>query len=324
MAFTILAFDGFDWYTYTYQPGVRPALWGMPAINFVAGRFGGVAVNLGNALQTNALPITDTIALHWAIKPYSSPAIQIKDSANAVQFEIVKNPVSNLLELKRGSTVVATGSKPLADGNWYSIQTHFYLHDVSGRCVVKIEGETDLNFTGDTKNSALSNISFVQFTGGSGNHLDDVVFYLPDVLNVDWLNDCKVTTKLPSGVGASTNWVVTGAPTNHQAAASTDGDTSYVASSTPGDIDLYAMSAATPLGQVYAVNVGLLTRKDDAATRQVRALVRIGGINYNGPTQTLTSSYLSDPYKMQTSPATGAAWGLAEVDSIQAGVEMIA
>jgi hypothetical protein len=326
MGQTILGFDGFDWMTSTYTPIARSELWLSGSNAPVTGRFGGQAYHIGSVLTSVVLPITNTLAFHLGLSVANGAGVtlSLRDSASATQFEVTMNSGTRLIQLKRGGTVVATGTKPLAIGTWYSLQVHFFLHDATGRCVVKIEGQTDIDFTGDTKNTAIADISSVSFSSSANAFVDDVVFYLPDTLNVDWLPDCKVTTKTPNGAGASTQWAVTGAANNWTAAASTDGDTSYVASSTPGETDLYAMSNAAPLGQVFGVNVGLLARKDDAATRQIRAKVRIGATNYDGGTKTLTSSYLCPVHMWLNSPATAAPWGLAEVDSIQAGVEEIA
>ncbi len=325
MGQTILAFDGFDWNTASFTPASRSELWLVAPTLFTAGRFGGQACNLNANLSSAALAITNMIAVHWAMNTGSSGGgLTFRDSANGTQFEVVLNGTTRQIQLKLGAVVVATGSKILAASAWYSIQVHFFLHDVTGRCVVKVEGQTDIDFTGDTKNTALSNISNVVFTSNTSFLVDDVVFYLPDALNVDWLPDCKVTTKTPNGAGASTQWALVGAANNFTAAASTDGDTSYVNSSTPGEIDLYAMSNAAPLGQVFGVNVGLLARKDDAATRQIRAKIRIGALNYDGDIKTMISSYLCPVQMWLNSPATGSPWTLAGVDAIQAGVEEIA
>ena len=328
MGLTIQAFDGFDWCASGYMNAIRGDLW-INSGAIAAGRFGGQALtvyNNSNGVSTAPLGITDQQAVYfaWYIPAGNGGSLLFKDTSNGTQFTLYVDQTTRRMSLVRGSTTVAIGTHPYVGGVWYSVQVHFFLHDTNGRCVVKVEGVTDLDFTGDTKNTAVTNISYVTFSGGPSVLIDDVAFYQPDTIGVDWMQDSKVTTKNPNGAGATTDWAVTGAADNHTAQASTDGDTSYVASSTPGQIDTYAMSAASPLGLVYAVNVGLIARKDDVATRQIRHALRIAASNYTGPTKTLASGYVNYTDMLAADPATAVPWTLAGVDAVEAGLEEVA
>ena len=79
-----------------------------------------------------------------------------------------------------------------------------------------------------------------------------------------------------------------------------DGDTSYVASSTPGDLDFYTMGnlGVTP-ETIHAVQLMMCARKDDAATREVRLKLKSGATTEDGATQAMaaTYQYFSDVYE---------------------------
>lgn len=64
-----------------------------------------------------------------------------------------KHGVSNLLKVYRGTTVIDSGTQVLdASGTTYLIEVYFKLADSGGRWIVKIDGNIDIDFTGDTKN----------------------------------------------------------------------------------------------------------------------------------------------------------------------------
>jgi hypothetical protein len=142
-----------------------------------------------------------------------------------------------------------------------------------------------------------------------------------------FLGDVRVQAVLPNGAGALTQFAVTGAPTNWQAVSENppDGDTSYVSSATPGNVDLYTTAGVTPTsGTVPLVQTCLYARKDDAGARSLQPELRQGGVNYAvGASHALGTSYLYYLDVLALDP-TGAAWTIANVNADQIGVNEIA
>ena len=100
-------------------------------------------------------------------------------------------------------------------------------------------------------------------------------------------------------------------------------DTSWVASATPGDRDLYAMA---PLGMTPLAIKGLqqtaLAPKDDAGDRALSLVLKSGAEIAVVPPTVLGSSYGFIHQIHETNPATGEAWTPAAIDAVQAGLEV--
>ena len=145
-------------------------------------------------------------------------------------------------------------------------------------------------------------------------------------INVGYLGDVHVDTLLPIGDGANTAWTPDSGTAHYPRVSDNppDGDTSYVSSSTVGAKDTYAFAdLPAASGPVYGVQVNLWARKDDAAVRQLRPVVRIAGTDYLGPTAFVMASSFADYAQLyDKSPASSAAWTPSEVNAAEFGVEV--
>jgi hypothetical protein len=70
------------------------------------------------------------------------------------------------------------------------------------------------------------------------------------------------------------------------------------------------------------VQVTTVARKDDAGSRSLRAVLKSGAIMANGSTRVLGTSYALYDDRFEVDPATGAVWTKADVDALEAGVEL--
>ena len=174
----------------------------------------------------------------------------------------------------------------------------------------------------------------VLFGGGLGvgesivNYFDDL--YLCDGLgsvNNTFLGDIRVQALLPTSDGAATDWTPS-AGSDHYALVNevpSDGDASYVASATPGDIDEYGVTPiAVASGTVFGVQVGLYARKDDAGSRNIAPVVRESGTDHVGSDIALGASYAYYFQVYDEDPATSAAWTIAGINGDQFGVKVTA
>lgn len=121
-------------------------------------------------------------------------------------------------------------------------------------------------------------------------------------------------------------WDFVGADTPSEAVDTPDGDTSYIHSDTFGDIQLFTKDPLSecPLGPTVIQEViqEIVARKDNSDPRSIVPVLKIGGNIYIGATFTLTTSYQTFDYVWSVNPATGLAWTLAEVNSLEFGVEV--
>lgn len=132
-------------------------------------------------------------------------------------------------------------------------------------------------------------------------------------------------TALPTGDGATVAWAAS-AGSDYQCVdeATPNGDTDFISSATPNDIDTFTYPALGLAGTVLGVAPTSVARKDDAGVRSIREVVRTSGTNYPGGADlTLTSTYVNYQQVWETNPA-GGAWTVAAVDGAQFGVKLTA
>jgi hypothetical protein len=157
---------------------------------------------------------------------------------------------------------------------------------------------------------------------------DDV--YICDAtgsIHNDFLGDVKIVTLLPNGNGRVNQWTRTGGTSSGNYTAVNEvppnGDTSYVSSSTAGQIDAYTVSSLGTVSAVVAAQIVASARKDDAGTR-VLALGFGDGTteSYNAGT-TLNGSYIMYTQPLDENPLTSSAWATSDFSGAQLAIEVI-
>ncbi len=119
---------------------------------------------------------------------------------------------------------------------------------------------------------------------------------------------------------------VTGEHWDKVSELSPDGDSTYVATgSSAWQEDLYSTdnyTTQTAAGPINYVRVYMEVRSTTDNITQTSAYVHIktNGVEYNGTSQTLTSSYATYLYQWNDNPQTASAWTWDEVDALQIGV----
>jgi hypothetical protein len=194
----------------------------------------------------------------------------------------------------------------------------------------RVNGEVWAAYTGDTKySSTLATANSIRLNGFPSAiqvWYDD--FYICDAtgtVNNGYLGDVRVDAIYPSGVGASAQFTPTGSATNWENVddASPDDDTSYNASETAGHIDSFTFADLTALNaSILGVQANILARKDDAGTRLLRAVARVGSTNYEGADLTLTDSYIDHRTIWNQNPATASAWTESDINAAEFGYKV--
>jgi len=132
------------------------------------------------------------------------------------------------------------------------------------------------------------------------------------------------TPLLPEGVGAETNLALFGAPTNWQACASDDGDTTYVHQLANAWLrDTYdTQDSAIASGPINSVTVFIKARELVAGGAQAMTALRTHGVVYDGAVKNLVAAYALYSTVYADNPNTVAAWTWAEVDAMEVGVSL--
>jgi hypothetical protein len=246
--------------------------------------------------------------------------------STVIQCKLNRNRTTNHLEIYRGTTLLASGTAMMAINATYLIEIRLLIADSGGRFVVKLNGVTDIDFTGDTQESAASNQMDTIELGSSQNEYSNA--YFDDFILDDaaFPGDTRIQAIVPTGAGNSTeltpstgeNWAcVDEVPAN---------DADYVATNTVNKLDLYTMSNLTgAIDNIKCVQVQARAMKEGNATPQnIKLAVRSGATDYVSADKALTTSYKSYCNLWETDPATAAAWTESGVNAMEAGVKSAA
>jgi hypothetical protein len=241
-----------------------------------------------------------------------------------------------LLTIKRGSTVLQTSSYAMALNAWYYIELKVVIHDTTGSYDVRVDGVSVLSATGvDTRNGGTTGqwdrVGFSNASFATDRFIDD--FYVCDASGAaprnTFLGAVKVETLYPQtdAVAAGSNAGLTPSTgTDHGALVdeTAPNTTDYNSAATVGAKDTYNYPSLSLTGSILGVQTNLYVAKSDTAARQVCAVVRAGGVDYDGANiSPLTAfSYFSEVRAQN--PNTSNDWTSSDIASLQAGMKVTA
>ena len=283
---------------------------------------------------TKVLPVSGGFVVGGA---FYSPSFVTNDFIQILEGAIVHVAVAStaggLLTVKRGSTVLATGTTVLAINGWYYIEIKGTIHDTTGDFEVYIDGvqEVALTMTGqDTRNAGTGVWDRVNIGGqAGGGGVDD--FYVCDQSGSaprnTFLGPVKVETIYPQtdAVAAGSNAGLTcSTGTDHGALVDevVPNTTDYNSSPTVGLKDTYNYPAMALSGTIFGVQTNLYVAKSDATARQVCAVVRAGGVDYDGANISPTTTFVNYNEIRVQNPNTVTEWIVADIATIQAGMKV--
>lgn len=244
------------------------------------------------------------------------------------------NGTTRLINLLVNGAEVATAGL-FTFSHWYLFEVHVKI-DNSGQVDVKIDGNQDITYSGDTlfTYSTVNQLVYRSFYSNS-NYFDDLA--LNDTTGTtdnSWCGDGHVVKITPSGSGTNNNWLNNGgvsASANYLYVDEypNDGDTTYVycSASSTGVQDQYNMSSfTTPIGSYITrimpecrarkatssdmnINIGYLP---DGGTTQLSGSQAISSINYGRYTGTSASA----------NPVTGSGWTDTDINALQYVIEV--
>lgn len=227
--------------------------------------------------------------------------------------------------IRRGTTVIATGTTILALNQWYYLEFKMLLATTAvGSYEVRINGVTELGPTSSvtTSNGTVNALRFSS-PGGGSQDFDDLVVQDWSVSGVDFLGDVSVAALLPNGAGNYTQFTPsTGSNWQNVDDATPNGDTDYNSSATVGDKDSFAMTNLPVNGTPYMVQVLSEFRKDDAGSHTQRNFLRVGGTDYEGASNTVLDSYIYGTRDIWNSDPSGGAWDQTKIDALEAGYKV--
>ncbi len=337
---TLRMIDGFDGYATADLAG-RHYYPNSPEIQSVVARNSGQSVKCGTGVEyirfSDSAPFTSStgvIGFAFQKNGIGGGAIcEINNSGGSIQASLYYT--GSTLQIRRGTTVLATGAASFVSDVWYYIEWKFEIaNSTVGENILNVDGGAYITLAAgaDTQNTGSAEVQ----TFDLGHHalsagyvyIDDVyVLDLEGSVNNDFLGDVIVETILPDAAGYQSDWDGSdGNKVNNNELvdeATPDGDTTYVEDDTVGGIDSYTYAALsqTP-ATIHAVAVNTVAKKTTANVRTIKQIARPVSTNYTGAEHTLSVSYANYQDIWETNPADAAAWEEADVNGSEFGVKV--
>ncbi len=330
--------EGFDHST-SSSDWIQKGWTGMGSYTAGTGRLSGRCAicsgNTGALTWTHALPTTYTtlicgMGVNFATAVATVSCFDLR--AGATRTVRVQTDASGHLQvLNSGGTVIATGTTVLTVNTFNYIELKAFVNTgtpASGTIELHLNGSVEIASTAANLGStAMDTLALLR--SGTSNQMNWDDIYICDTTgsapNNTFLGDTRVQTVYPAADGAHLQWTPTGGGAHYtQVNANVpDDDTTYVSDLTPGDIDSYDCDNVDGGSTVYAVQVNLWARKDDASTRQIAPVIRQASTDYVGTTVTLGTTYTYKSQLYDQDP-TAAAWTATNVNADEFGVKEIA
>ena len=251
----------------------------------------------------------------------SDAAIFQFEDAGTAQCELRTINATKSLKITRDNNLLGTSATNVYNTSGFQYIEFKVTIGNTGSAEARVNGVVVLTVGPvDNQTSANSSANILRLGSAGNTHFDD--FYL--VSGTTYLGDVRIKAIFPDGAGNYAQFAPS-AGSNYQCVDETPGndDTDYISSSTAGHKDSYNFGAVGVTGSVKGVQVLASARKDDAGTRTVRRLIRIGGTDYTGSSVGLGSTYVYVRDVLDTSPATAGDWTVSEIDGAEFGVELV-
>lgn len=231
-----------------------------------------------------------------------------------------------------GGALLGTASSAIPQNTWGYLEVKVHLHPTAGTVDVHWNGNSIMSLSGvNTRNAGtatvfdLFRISPLDRNGNIQGYDDVYLLNGAGASKNDFLGDCLIETRKPSGNGTHSDFVNdAGNSTNNYSHVNetTPDTTTYVQSATLGAKDSYTIAPQTTTGSPVCVQVGHYAEKDDAGSRALAPLMVIGGTDYVGATESGLSqgAYTDQLTVIETNPATSADWTNADINAAEWGM----
>jgi hypothetical protein len=349
----IIYFDGFDFYNgFAGGAGGRKMDQGSGG-NIVAGRFGGQALstigseNLFNFTWAGAhitFPATLEVITGFAFRMDSftatfsgieHPFIIFYDEGTP-QVSIWVDPTNQKITVRTGRGTLL-GDTELGSTNYVVPLTLWVYVEIKmlagnpGSFEIRVNGQTKISVGGiQTTQTGAPQIDRIGYmsTGRFGPDvvIDDlcIIDTQDGTGQVDFLNECRIQTKLPDAEGFQDDFIPSTGTVNannvNTPIISYTENGHYNYSGTVGAIDLYSIANFTVSGTIFAVQENLSFRKDDVGNRSIQPMLRTLSTNHTGSSFPCYSNYTYAGKIWELNPATGLAWTLTDLNNAEFGI----
>jgi hypothetical protein len=322
----LLFIDGFD-------AGDITAKWSVPAGTWSytsSTRFGtgGAASSNGGGQTLRSITPSAQIFLGFAARVTnftSRTLFTLRGDSGATSHISLTINTDGSLTLSRGGGTTLSSPGTVNINVWHHYEISATVADAGGNVVVKVDGTTVINFTGDTKSGGTSTNIDTVVIGQDNSIIYDDLYICDNTGSAPYntfLGDVRVNTVTPSAAGASTNFTPSSGANYTTVDELPYSATDYVTATAAGTRDTYTMSDLSGSYTILAVQNNVVAKKADAGGTAIKPALVSGGTVYYGANRTLTVNDGTASDLRIVDPATSAAWTLAGVNSLEAGMEI--
>uniref|UniRef100_A0A7V4LCZ0 Uncharacterized protein n=1 Tax=Desulfobacca acetoxidans TaxID=60893 RepID=A0A7V4LCZ0_9BACT len=291
-------------------------------------RSGAYSADIGNGQwlhKTLPQPLTEVYVQFAYRSGYAFTAVSFVISKGGTDILSINKDGNYRLQVCSGygGTVYCTGVTPLQQNVWYLIELHYRMADTGGLIELRVDGNLEATFSGDTKPGADGNFDKMRWgatTGTTVFNLDDVVIFdTSGEVNNTWPNGLKVVLLKPNADGGVNQWEPT--PTGSHYACVDEVPVSGSDYLKAGSADLLEVLGLEDLPaeaqSVKAVRVDFWGLKGSIQPPQNLQLgVKIGGSDYLSPDKALPLAQGLVSHSLDQNPA-GGNWSVAVVNGMQ-------
>lgn len=323
---------------------------GTSTATWITGRYQGYCISVGNSangansgvvsFNFSSTPLTEgyyRLPFLWTGAANATHLYLNNGTQTLLGFAGVNGSVQTIT-VNGGVTTLGTTSIAPNNANWTVIEIYFKCVNASdGRLVVKYDGITVFDYTGNTNPSGYAAPSWVAFATGTAAsaaaRVDDLaVNDTTGSVNNSWVGDGSIALILPNANGDSSQFVGSDGNSTDNYLLVDDNPandaTDYVSTTTSSQKDLYNLQSMPALlagGEIKTVQpffIGI--RMDAGVASALKAGIKSGTTESWGDDKTLTTSYaLYRGTIHEVDPNTGAAWTESAVNALQAGVQSV-
>lgn len=320
-----------------------------------------VAPSINNSAGNNGAgkffePYAESTEVFWAGGMYRNsqalsscgPQIGVGEGVSSGCHLMVRMAPAGQIILYRGTdatsmrnwsfTELARSDPDLFDDfSWNWIEAHAIIADSGGECEVRLNGKTVIHVIDEiTANQNAAVPAYVNYgtvgTGGGSDfscNIDDFAVWDTDGTTCnDWLGTNRIKTMIAVSNGDNIDSTIGGtspAATNWQSVinpAMNDTKYVYLTDTQVSEYDLYDMDPIISAPYVWAIQLRISARQDDATQMVMRSLLKEGATTTEGADVNLAQTYNFWYTKYEINPDTGFAFTQSEVNSIQVGYKL--
>jgi hypothetical protein len=266
-------------------------------------------------------------------QPYRNPLAVLEVAGGDVAVKI--DGSTNLLSIWRGGSMLAEESvQSVLMAQWFLLELHFKAHATAGRVELRVDGNTVLEFDGNTGTAAPTGLKFGQILDNAVRALglvwfDDVALNdSSGSVSNSWVGDGHTVCLRPTGNGAHSeltgsdgnqadNWALV----DENPASTAD----YVEGLLSGLRDSYSLQSTASLGVPSGATIkhceaALVGTTVNVGADAVEGGVRAAAADNWGAKQNLHAEWSRHVFPFPLNPGTGLPWETSELDDAECGI----